>query len=194
MNQIVPVVLTVPVAVTLPVTPAASREENDVDQTVVATLNSVMGNNRLNTLRVNFTQEDVAFANANFNGNGQDQAALPPSCNFLTYVDQQNAVAQARVNDAYQIEDTMSWFIPAVGGSHDLKFGAQYQHVGARSTAQDNCQRHLLPSARPAVHPRRSAHLPRAAADPRPRRAQSLSEGALLRRVRPGQMAALNRR
>ena len=138
LNQIVPVVLTVPVAVTLPVTPAASREENDVDQTVVATLNSVMGNNRLNTFRVNFTQEDVAFANANFNGNGQDQAALLPQLNFLTYVDQQNAVAQARVNDAYQIDDTMSWFISGLGGSHDLKFGAQYEYVGARSTAQDN--------------------------------------------------------
>ena len=138
LNQIVPVVLTVPVAVTLPVTGNASREENDVDQTLVATLNSVLGGNRLNTLRVNFTQEDVSFANANFNANGQDQAALDPQLNFLTFVDQQNAVAQARVNDAYQIDDTMSWFVSGFGGGHDLKFGGQYQYVGARSTAQDN--------------------------------------------------------
>ena len=138
LNQIVPVMLTVPVVVTLPVTQAASREENDVDQTVVATLNSVMGNNRLNTFRVNFTQEDVAFANSNFNNNGQDQAALEPQLNYLTFVDQQSNVAQARVNDAYQIDDTMSWFIAGRGGSHDLKFGAQYEYVGARSTAQDN--------------------------------------------------------
>ena len=138
LNQIVPVVLTVPVAVTLPVTVNASREENDVDQTLVATLNSVLGGNRLNTLRVNFTQEDVSFANANFNANGQDQAALNPQLNFLTFVDQQNAVAQARVNDAYQIDDTMSWFVSGFGGGHDLKFGGQYEYVGARSTAQDN--------------------------------------------------------
>ena len=71
-----------PIAVTLPVTENASREENDVDQTLVATLNSVLGGNRLNTLRVNFTQEDVAFANPNFNGNGQDQAALMPQLNL----------------------------------------------------------------------------------------------------------------
>ena len=108
LNQIVPAVYTAPIAVTLPVTANASREENDVDQTLVATLNSVLGGNRLNTLRVNLTQEDVSFANANFNGNGQDQAALLPQLNYLTFVDQQNAVAQARVNDAYQIDDTMS--------------------------------------------------------------------------------------
>jgi hypothetical protein len=137
LNQIVPVVVVAGQAA-LPVTQAASREENDVDQTVVATLNSVMGNNRLNTLRVNFTQEDVAFANPNFNGNGQDQAALKPQLNYLTFVDQQSSVAQARVNDAYQIDDTMSWFISGRGGSHDVKFGAQYEYVGARSTAQDN--------------------------------------------------------
>ncbi len=42
------------------------------------------------------------------------------------------------MNDAYQIDDTMSWYITGRGGSHDLKFGGQYEYVGARSTAQDN--------------------------------------------------------
>jgi len=138
LNQIVPVVNPGPVTGTFPVTQNASREENDVDQTIVGTLNSVLGGNRLNTIRVNFTQEDVSFANPNFNGNGQDQAALRPTLNFLTYVDQQSNVAQARVNDAYQIDDTMSWYITGHGGSHDLKFGGQYEYVGAESTAQDN--------------------------------------------------------
>ena len=41
-------------------------------------------------MRVNFTREDVAFANPSFNGNGQDQAALKPQLNYLTFVDQQN--------------------------------------------------------------------------------------------------------
>lgn len=137
LNQIVPAVYTAPIAVTLPVTANASREENDVDQTLVATLNSVLGGNRLNTVRVNWTQEDVSFANPGFNANGQDQAALLPQLNYLTFADQQSDVAQARVNDAYQIDDTMSWYITGHGGSHDLKFGGQYEYVGARSTAQD---------------------------------------------------------
>jgi hypothetical protein len=137
-NQIVPVVNPGPVTGTFPVTQNASREEHDVDQTIVGTLNSVLSNNRLNTFRLNFTQEDVAFANPGFNGNGQDQAALKPTLNFLTYVDQQSNVAQARVNDAYQIDDTLSWYISGRGGSHDLKVGGQYEYVGAQSTAQDN--------------------------------------------------------
>ncbi len=140
LNQIVPV--TVAANVTLPsplsVTQNASREEHDIDQTVIATLNSVLGHNRLNTVRVNFTREDVAFANPGFNGNGQDQAALKPQLNYLTFVDQQNSVAQARVDNAYQFDDTMSWFVPGHGGDHDLKFGGQYEYVVARSTAQDN--------------------------------------------------------
>jgi len=139
LNQIVPVVLNNnPISGTWPVTSNASREENDVDQTIVGTLNSVLGGNRLNTVRVNFTQEDVSFANPSFNANGQDQAALKPTLLYKTFVDQQSTVAQARVNDAYQIDDTMSWFITGHGGSHDLKFGGQYEYVGARSTAQDN--------------------------------------------------------
>jgi hypothetical protein len=75
LNQIIPVVYNNnPITGTFPVTENASREENDVDQTVVATLNSVIGKNRFNTFRVNFTQEDVAFANPNFNGNQDDGA------------------------------------------------------------------------------------------------------------------------
>ncbi len=135
LNQIIPVVYNNnPITGTFPVTENASRQENDVDQTVVATLNSVIGKNRFNTLRVNFTQEDVAFANPNFDGN---QAALMPTLVYTSFVDQQNNTAQARVNDAYQIDDTMSWFITG-RGSHDLKFGGQYEYVGAKSTAQDN--------------------------------------------------------
>jgi hypothetical protein len=139
LNQIVPLTLTTPIIVTnLPVTTNAAREENDVDQTIVGTLNSVLGNSRLNTVRVNFTQEDVSFANPNFNSNGHDQGVLEPRLIYLTFADQQSEVAQARVNDAYQVDDTMSWYITGHGGTHDLKFGGQYEYVGAQSTAQDN--------------------------------------------------------
>lgn len=138
LNQIIPVAITTPITATLTSTTSANREEHDVDQTIIGSLNSVLGNNRLNTVRVNFTQEDVAFANANFNSNGQDQAALQPQLNYQTFATQQSNLAQARVNDAYQLDDTMSWFLAGHGGDHDLKFGFQYEYVGARSTAQDN--------------------------------------------------------
>ena len=120
------------------VTLEASREEFDVDQTVVGTLNSVLGNTRFNTLRVGWTQEDVAFANPCFNTNGRNQAACAPTLDFQTFTTQQSDVAQSRVNDAYQIEDTLSWFIPGRRGDHDVKMGVQWQHSQSISDNQGN--------------------------------------------------------
>jgi outer membrane receptor protein involved in Fe transport len=136
-NQIVPSAAGPPGSTLLPVSLAASREEDDLDQTVVASFNSALGNTRFNALRVTFTQEDVAFANPGFNGNGQDQAALPPTLRFRTYIDGQSEVAQARVNNAYQLEDTFSWFVPGGRGDHNLRFGVQYQHSTQTSDTQD---------------------------------------------------------
>jgi len=65
------------------VTPAASREEKDIDQTVVGQYDVVMGTSRLNSARLTWTQENVAFANPGFNGNGGNQAALAPTLNYL---------------------------------------------------------------------------------------------------------------
>jgi hypothetical protein len=118
------------------VTLNAAREESDVDQTTVGTLNSVLGNARLNAVRVAFTRENVSFGNPGFNGNGRHQDQLPPTLQYLTFVDQQSDVAQARINDAYSLEDTLSWFVPGRGGDHDLKFGIQYQLTTADNTNQ----------------------------------------------------------
>jgi hypothetical protein len=118
------------------VTLNAAREESDVDQTTVGTLQSVLGNTRLNTFRVAFTRENVSFGNPGFNSNGRQQALLPPTLQYLTFIDQQSDVAQARINNAYALDNTMSWFIPGSRGSHDLKFGIQYQLTTADNTNQ----------------------------------------------------------
>ncbi len=134
-NQIIPVVVA---GRTLSATLAAAREEDDTDQTATLHFNSALGNTQFNTLRLAYTRENVAFASAGFNGNGRRQDLLPPTLQFLTFVDQQSAVAQARINNAYQIEDTFSWFIPARTGTHDVRAGFQYQYSNDVSTAQDN--------------------------------------------------------
>jgi hypothetical protein len=121
----------------LPVTLEAAREEDDLDQTVAFSLNSVLGNTRVNTLRFAWTQEDVSFATPTFNANGRHQDQLPATLQYRTYVDQQNSVAQARVNDGWQLEDTFSWFIPGSKGDHNLRVGFQYQYSTNKATAQD---------------------------------------------------------
>lgn len=118
------------------VTLDAAREEQDLDQTVVGTLNSVLGNSTVNTLRVAWTQEDVSFGNPCFNQG--PQASCRPTLNFLTFTGQQNAVAQARINNAYQLEDTFSWFIPGRRGDHNIRFGAQYQYSEQDFTNEGN--------------------------------------------------------
>src|SRR5262245_40873609 len=54
------------------VTGRAAREESDVDQTLAANVNSVLSNTKVNTLRLTWTRENVAFANSCFNNNGRD--------------------------------------------------------------------------------------------------------------------------
>jgi outer membrane receptor protein involved in Fe transport len=119
-------------------TPAAVDEEDDLDQTVAATLSSVLGNTKVNTLKVNWTQEDVAFANPCYNGNGRRQGDCAPTLDFQTFDDQQSPRAQARINDAYQIDNTFSWFKPGWKGDHDFKFGAQYQYSTVQNTNDGN--------------------------------------------------------
>src|SRR5436309_8584661 len=47
-------------------TRARAEQENDVDWTVVATLNSVIKNTRVNVLKVSYTHEDVFFGNPGY--------------------------------------------------------------------------------------------------------------------------------
>jgi hypothetical protein len=109
-----------------------------VDQTVVGSLTSVLGNTKTNVVRFAFTREDVSFGNPNFNSNGGRQDELEPTLQYLTFVDQQSSVAQARVNNAYSFDDTFNWFIPGSKGDHNVRAGIQYEYVDVFSTAQDN--------------------------------------------------------
>jgi hypothetical protein len=120
------------------VTLDASREEFDVDQTVVGTYNSVLSNTKVNTLRTAWTRENVAFANPCFNNNGRDMTRCEPTLAFQTYTTQQDNTAQSRINDAIQVENTFAWFLPGKRGDHDIKLGAQYEYVGAANVNQGN--------------------------------------------------------
>ena len=120
------------------VTAAAAREESDVDQTLSVPLNTVLSSTRVNTLRLTWTRENVAFANSCFNGNGRDMTKCQPTLAFQDFTDQQDNTAQARINDAIQAEETLGWFLPGHHGDHDVKFGAQYEYSGAANTNQGN--------------------------------------------------------
>jgi carboxypeptidase family protein/TonB-dependent receptor-like protein len=131
LNQIVP-------SATQQVTLAAAREEADIDQTFSTDVNTVLSNTRVNTLRATWTRENVAFANHCWNSNGRDLSQCEPTLSFRTYLDQQDNTAQARIDDAIQLDETLAWFLPNKHGDHDLKFGAQYEYTGANNLNNGN--------------------------------------------------------
>src|SRR4051794_6539631 len=120
------------------VTPAAAREESDVDQTLSANFNSVLSSTKVNTLRTTWTRENVAFANNCFNTNERDLSQRQPTQEFQTFTDQQDNTAQARIDDAIMLDETLAWFLPGKHGDHDIKFGAQYEYTGALNLNQGN--------------------------------------------------------
>lgn len=116
-----------------PVSLEASREEADVDQTIVGSWTYTLTPTLLNDLRLSFTREDVAFANPGFNS-GKSMAELPPTLVFNSFVTQQSNVAQARVNDSYRLADVVSW----ARRDHSFKFGLDYNYVTAANLTEDS--------------------------------------------------------
>ncbi len=116
----------------------ASREEQDTDTSVIASLDSVVGDRGFNNLRVSFTQEDVAFANPGFNNNGQTfeaQRALDVSQSRDTVLEGASTVASHRINQSYQVDDTFTIFVPDWGGDHNIRMGFNFSR---RSVERNN--------------------------------------------------------
>jgi hypothetical protein len=109
-------------------TRARAEQENDVDWTLVGTLNSVIKNTRVNVLKVSYTHEDVFFGNPGYFDKG-DQAALAPRLVHQTFEDGASTRANRRMDPAYQLDETFAWFVPGKRGDHDLKFGASYYYL-----------------------------------------------------------------
>ena len=105
---------------------AAKDQEFDIDRTAVVAWNSVFGNTRFNTVRAAYTWEKNGFT-AKEVQDGTPMTELPPSLTMLTFLDGFANGALFRINAAYEVSDSFSWFVPQMaGGSHDIKFGGQY--------------------------------------------------------------------
>lgn len=109
-------------------TAARAEQENDVDWTMVGTLNSVLANTRVNTLKLSYTHEDVFFGNPGYFDVG-NQASLEPRLVHQTFEDGPSDRANRRMDPSYQLDETFAWFVPGKKGDHDLKFGASYAYL-----------------------------------------------------------------
>ena len=131
----------------------STQDETDLDQTAVGTLTSVLGNSRVNTVRLARTWEHWWHGNECFraqgpNGNQEgfvfgnetigNQALCPPQLNYLNFLAQASTESQGPWDSNYQIEDDYSWFRPGTHGDHDMKFGFRYNYTTLRRVSQVN--------------------------------------------------------
>ena len=103
-------------------------KETDTDYSIVGTLNSVIKNTRVNSLKLSYTKEDVFFGNPGYFDIG-DQAALAPQLVHQTFTDGISTRANRRMDPAYQLDESFAWFVPGKRGDHDLKFGTGIVHT-----------------------------------------------------------------
>ena len=144
------------------VTLTAAQQEWDRDDSGSVHLNSVLGTNRVNTMRLSLTREDDRFAPNGFPGCKQNvswfpvwtadfnaciqvnRTNMPAAAANLTYLTYQDGVRNANthwITDSPELSDTFSWYLPATrSGEHDLKFGVQLYYVQWRfqNAAQRN--------------------------------------------------------
>ncbi len=124
--------------------------EKDNDWALVGTYNLVLGGTKLNIVRVSAVHEKPKRGQPLYQEKG-DWTQAPPTLQFLSFIDQaDDNYADYRNMNVYGLDNTFSWFIAGAGGSHDLKFGAQYQ-LGEhyREDQRVTNGRFIIPSDRP---------------------------------------------
>jgi TonB dependent receptor len=82
--------------------------------------------------------EDINRSNPQYFANGQKQWELPASQQYLSFIDTQNPAGERRINHAWHLENTFTWFVPGKRGDHDVKIGAQFQAINHRFDDQTN--------------------------------------------------------
>jgi len=129
------------------------QDETDLDQTAVGTLTSVIGDSRVNTVRVARTWEHWWHGNECFRKQGGSgdragfkfgdeasgsQALCAPQLNYPALLAQASTESQGPWDSNYQIEDDFSWFVPGKHGDHEFKFGTRYNYTELRRVSQIN--------------------------------------------------------
>ena len=124
--------------------------EKDNDWALVGTYNKVIGGKKLNILRLSAVHEKPKRGQPLYQETG-DWTQASPTLQFLNFIDQtDDNYADYRNMNVYGLDDTFSWFVEGFGGSHDVKFGTQYQ-LGEhyREDQRVTNGRFIFPSDRP---------------------------------------------
>lgn len=113
------------------------EDETDNDQIYIGNYTTLIGNAKVNTIRVSGTSESFWRGNPCWRET-LDQGQCPPQFSFLSFQDNQLAGSSGRDNENFQINDTFSWFVPNKKGNHDVKFGFTYHYTRLTPGLQTN--------------------------------------------------------
>ena len=119
------------------------QDETDDDQIFVGTYTSVIGNSKVNTVRIARTYESAYRGNPCWRANGAfdnrgNQVTCPPQWSHPSFHDNQLAGSGGRDDFNWQLNNTFSWFVPDKGGDHDLKFGATWHRSVLNGFSESN--------------------------------------------------------
>ena len=129
------------------------QDETDLDQTAVFTFTSVLGGSKVNTFRFAKTWEhwwhgnDCARAQGggdNWEGftfgeeDSSNQALCAPQLDNISFLTGASTENQGPWDQNYQVEDSLSWFVPGKRGDHNIKTGARYNWTELRRVSQIN--------------------------------------------------------
>ncbi len=101
-------------------------QDMDNDWTLVGNYSWVIGSTKLYNVRAAIVHEKPVRGQALYQETG-DWTKAPPTLQYLSFIDQADTNrADFRVMDSYGLDNTFTWFVPAMKGSHEFKFGSQY--------------------------------------------------------------------
>ena len=180
------------------------QDETDLDQTAVGTLTSVLGNSRVNTVRLARTWEHWWHGNSCFraqgpNGNragfdfGNETSRQSSPLSAATQQHELSYRGQHRVAGpvGLQLSDRGRLFVvparEAGGPRHEVRDPLQLHHTSTRVPGQR--KRDVLVQYGPAVRCGQSEDLPRAVFDSDGLAVRGERQEPYVRSVRPGQMA-----
>ncbi len=129
------------------------QDETDLDQTAVFTFTSVLGGTKVNTFRFAKTWEHWWHGNdcPRAQGGGDswegftfgeedsgNQALCAPQLDNISFLTGASTESQGPWDQNYQVEDSLSWFVPGKRGDHNFKTGARYNWTELRRVSQIN--------------------------------------------------------
>src|SRR5262249_39113869 len=113
-------------------TSAALGRESEIDNLFVGNWNWVISERKLNVITVSSpTQLFIQTAGPGLDGRTECVKCQLPTLRYLSFDDQATYFGHSRGEPTIRFDEAFSWYLPGTRyGSHDLKFGFQYNFLG----------------------------------------------------------------